>query len=51
MGLLQLLQLAVVLLIGEKDFPEIQVVPCCSVVLYYEGGTFPKTVLITEIRA
>lgn len=41
---LQLLQLAVVLLVGEEDLAQVQAVSCCSEVL-------PQTVLIAVIGA
>lgn len=50
-GLLQLLQLAVVLLIGEEDLTQVEAVSCCPVVSQQERTALSQTVLITEIRA
>lgn len=48
-GLLQLLQLAVVLLVGEEDLAEVEAV--CSVASQHDRTALLQTVLITEVRA
>lgn len=48
-GPLQLLQLAVVLLVGEEDLAEVEAV--CSVASHHERTALRQTVLIAEIRA
>lgn len=48
-GLLQLLQLAVVLLVGEEDLTEVQAVR--SVSAHQQGVAPPATLAVAELRA